>query len=74
MGSFIFMIVSMLFLGINMIPLGMMFGAYLLFPEYVSTTDLTLLVLGIGLLFTYILNKVATWWALSMGARALQPR
>ena len=73
-GSFIFMVVSMLFLGLNMIPLGMMFGAYLLFPEYIDTPDLTLLVIGAGLLCTYILNKVATWWALSAGARALEGR
>jgi ABC-2 type transport system permease protein len=73
-GSFIFMVVSMLFLGLNMIPLGMMFGAYLLFPEYIETPDLTLLVIGTGLLCTYILNKVATWWALSAGARALEGR
>ena len=68
------MLVSMLFLGLNMIPLGMMFGAYLLFPENVTTPQLTLAVLGTGLLCTYLLNKGATWWALSVGARALQPK
>lgn len=74
MGSFIFMVVSMLFLGLNMIPLGMMFGTYLLFPEHINTPNLTLIVIGTGLLCTYILNKVATWWALSAGARALERR
>ena len=74
MGSFIFMVVSMLFLGLNMIPLGMMFGTCLLFPEHINTPNLTLIVIGTGLLCTYILNKVATWWALSAGARALERR
>jgi ABC-2 type transport system permease protein len=74
MGSFIFMLVSMIFLGLNMIPLGLMFGTYLLFPEHVITPQLTFAVLGTGLLCTYLLNKGATWWALSLGARALQPR
>lgn len=74
MGSFIFMLVSMFFLSLNIIPLGVMFGTYLLFPEHMGTPDVMALVLGGGLICTYVLNKVATWWALSIGARALQPR
>ena len=73
-GSFMFMLVSMIFLALNMIPLGIMFGAYLLFPESVNEQNLELFILGTGLLCTYILNKLATWWALSSGARALQPK
>lgn len=73
-GNFIFMLSSMLFLAFNMIPLGIMFGTYLLFPTAVSTEDLEIVVLGGGLLCLYILNKLAAWWALSAGAKALQPR
>lgn len=74
LGNFIFMVISMLFLAFNMIPLGIMFGTYLLFPNAVSTQELELLVLGGGLLCIYLLNKLAAWWALSAGAKALQPR
>lgn len=74
LGNFIFMLACMMFLGFNMIPLGIMFGTYMLFPEAVSTDNLALAVLGGGLVSTYILNKLAVWWALSAGARALQPK
>ena len=73
-GSFMFMLVSMIFLALNMIPLGIMFGTYLLFPESSSEHNFGMVVLGSGLLCTYILNKLVTWWALSSGARALQPK
>ena len=74
LGNFLFMLISMLFLAFNMIPLGIMFGTYLLYPAAVSTQELELFVLGGGLLCTYIFNKLAAWWALSAGAKALQPR
>jgi ABC-2 type transport system permease protein len=74
LGSFIFMMISMLVLSLNMVPLGCMFGAYLLFPEIQSAQSQVLLVLGVGLLITYALNKGVYWWALSTGARALQPK
>jgi len=63
-----------MFLAFNMVPLGIMFGTYMLFPEAVSSDQLVLAVLGGGLASTYILNKLAVWWALSAGARALQPK
>jgi ABC-2 type transport system permease protein len=74
LGSFIFMITSMIVLSLNMVPLGCMFGAYLLFPEIQGGETSTLIVLGIGLLSTYLLNKGVCWWAISTGARALQPK
>jgi ABC-2 type transport system permease protein len=74
LGNFIFMLACMMFLTFNMVPLGIMFGTYMLFPEAVSTDNLVLAVLGGGLVSTYILNKLAVWWALSAGARALQPK
>lgn len=74
LGSFIFMMTSMIVLSLNMVPLGCMFGAYLLFPEIQSAQSQVLLVLGVGLLITYALNKGVYWWALSTGARALQPK
>jgi hypothetical protein len=64
----------MIVLSLNMVPLGCMFGAYLLFPEIQSAQSQVLLVLGVGLLITYALNKGVYWWALSTGARALQPK
>jgi ABC-2 type transport system permease protein len=73
-GSFIFMMTSMIMLSLTMVPLGCMFGTYLLFPETHKTQDTELLVLGVGLLCTYLVNKGVSWWALSTGARALQPK
>lgn len=74
LGNFVFMITCMMFLAFNMVPLGLMFGTYMLFPEAVSSDNLTLVVLGGGLLSTYILNKLVVWWALSAGARALRTK
>lgn len=73
-GSFLFMLASMLFLALNMIPLGLMFGVYVLFPEHHATQHFTHLVLGTGLVTTYLVNRITSAWALSAGARALQPR
>lgn len=74
LGSFLFMFISMIFLAINMIPLGLMFGTYLLFPEHTESLHFCASVLGSGLALTYIVNKGASWWALAAGARALRPR
>jgi hypothetical protein len=74
LGSFIFMMTSMIVLSLNMVPLGCMFGAYLLFPEIQSGDNQVIFVLSAGLLVTYLLNRAVCWWALSTGARALQPK
>jgi ABC-2 type transport system permease protein len=74
LGSFIFMMTSMIVLSLNMVPLGCMFGAYLLFPEIQSGDNQVIFVLSAGLLVTYLLNRGVCWWALSTGARALQPK
>ncbi|MEN9845549.1 MAG: hypothetical protein RIS36_696 [Pseudomonadota bacterium] len=74
LGSFIFMMTSMIALSLNMVPLGCMFGAYLLFPEIQEGSNATIIVLSVGLSCTYLANKAMRWWALSTGARALQPR
>jgi len=73
-GSFIFMLTSMIFVGVNLVPIGLMFGAYVLFPENTTYPYFSTLVITGGLLSTYLLNRIATWWALAAGARALQPR
>lgn len=74
LGSFIFMITSMIVLSLTMVPLGCMFGIYLLFPESHGTQSAELIVIGSGLLGTYLVNQMASWWALSLGARALLPK
>jgi ABC-2 type transport system permease protein len=74
LGSFIFMLTSMLFLGVNLIPIGLMFGTYTLFPEDAHHPYFSTLVLAGGLCATYIINRLTSWWALSAGARALEPR
>ncbi len=74
LGSFIFMITSMIVLSLTMVPLACMFGIYLLFPESHSTQSAELIIIGSGLLGTYIVNQMASWWALSLGAKALQPK
>jgi ABC-2 type transport system permease protein len=74
LGSFLFMLTSMIFVGINLVPIGLMFGTYILFPENTAHPYFPTLVLTGGLLGTYLLNRIATWWALAAGARALEPR
>ncbi len=74
LGSFIFMITSVIVLSLTMVPLGCMFGIYLLFPESHSTQGTELIIIGSGLLGTYLVNQMASWWALSLGAKALQPK
>lgn len=74
LGSFLFMFISMIFLAINMIPLGLMFGTYLLFPEHTESLKFCASIIGSGLALTYLVNKCASWWALAAGARALRPR
>jgi ABC-2 type transport system permease protein len=73
-GSFIFMMTSMIVLSLNMVPLGCMFGVYLLVPEIQATDAAMVVVLGSGIISTYFLNKAVCWWALSTGARAIQPK
>lgn len=73
-GSFVFMMTSMIVLSLNMVPLGCMFSAYLLFPEVQSAQNSEVFLLGIGLLCTYLFNKGVCRWALATGARALQPK
>lgn len=74
LGSFIFMLSSMVFLAINLVPIGLMFGTYSLFPEDANHPYFSSLVLAGGLLSTYMINRLTSWWALSAGARALEPR
>jgi ABC-2 type transport system permease protein len=74
LGSFIFMMTSMIALSLNMVPLGCMFGAYLLFPEIQDAPTAMSIILGVGLFCTYLVNKGIGWWALSTGARALNPK
>jgi hypothetical protein len=74
LGSFIFMLSSMVFLAINLVPIGLMFGTYSLFPEDANHPYFSTLVLAGGLLSTYMINRLTSWWALSAGARALEPR
>jgi ABC-2 type transport system permease protein len=74
LGSFIFMITSVIVLSLTMVPLGCMFGIYLLFPESHSTQSSELIIISSGLVCAYLVNHVASWWALSLGAKALQPK
>lgn len=74
LGSFIFMITSVIVLSLTMVPLGCMFGTYILFPESHSTQSSELIIISSGLVCTYLVNHVASWWALSLGAKALQPK
>lgn len=74
LGSFIFMLVSMFFVLVNLIPLGLMFGTYILVPDESDASHASTLVLVGGLTITYCMNRLTSWWALSAGARALQPK
>ncbi len=71
-GSFVFMVVSMIFLALNLIPLGMLFGAYIIVPELaVNPTDRAWIV-GVSLTVLFLINRIIASWALSAGVRALE--
>ncbi len=76
LGSFIFMFCCLVVLGLDLIPLSMMFGGYMLMADdptsgILSTSSLTI-VGCLGMLF--VLNRALAAWALSTGARALMPK
>jgi ABC-2 type transport system permease protein len=76
LGSFLYMFSALLLLAIDLIPLTMMFGGYLILtqtsePEPVPTSTLVL-ICGLGTLF--LINRVLGAWALKTGAKALTPK
>lgn len=74
MGSFIFMVISMLFLGVNLLPITFMYGAYIIVPELFPHPDSRLIVIGIALITLLIINKIIASISLSIGAKALAPK
>jgi ABC-2 type transport system permease protein len=73
-GSFVFMVVSMLFLALNMIPLGMLFGAYIILPELADTASDRAWIVGLSLTALLLINRIIASWALSAGSRALEAK
>ncbi len=73
-GSFVFMVVSIVFLALNMIPLGMMFGAYIIVPETAASPSQIAWTLGLSLTALLALNRIIACWALSAGVKALEPK
>jgi ABC-2 type transport system permease protein len=73
-GSFVFMVVSLLFLALNMIPLGMLFGAYIVIPELSENPTERAWILGISLTVLFLINRIIAGWALSAGVKALEAR
>ncbi len=71
-GSFVFMVVSMIFLALNMIPLGMLFGAYIIVPEFADNPTDRALILGLSLTALFLINRIIAGWALSAGSKALE--
>lgn len=71
-GSFVFMVVSMIFLALNLIPLGMLFGAYIIVPELADNAPDRTWILGLSLTALLLINRIISSWALSAGVRALE--
>ena len=74
LGSFLFMIGSILLLSLNLLPLGLVLGMYYFLPELRDREHFSIFLFGGTFLLLYILNRLTAWWALSLGARALRPR
>jgi ABC-2 type transport system permease protein len=73
-GSFVFMVVSVIFLALNMIPIGMMFGAYIIMPGTAEDPTQVVWTLGLSLTALFLLNRIVAHWALSAGVKALEPK
>ena len=71
-GSFIFMVVSMIFLALNMIPIVMMFGAYVMMPNLSESPQDVVILFGLSLSVLFALNRLLAKWALSAGVKALE--
>jgi hypothetical protein len=73
-GSFVFMVVSIIILALDMIPLGMLFGAYIIMPEIVQDSSQIAWIFGLSLTALFVLNWLIARWVLAAGARALIPQ
>jgi len=73
-GSFVFMVVSIIILALDMIPLGMLFGAYIIMPEIAQDSVQVTWIVGLSLTALFVLNWLIARWVLTAGARALIPR
>ena len=70
-GNLLFMILGMSLLGITSVPLGLMFGIYMLFPSALQEQTHTYLLLGTGMGSIILINGLVAWLALRRGQRAL---
>lgn len=73
-GSFVFMVVSLIFLALNMVPLGMLFGAYIAIPELAENPTERAWILGVSLTILFLINRIIAGWALAAGIKALEAR
>jgi ABC-2 type transport system permease protein len=71
-GSFAFMVVSMIFLALNLIPLGMLFGAYIIVPELANNPADRAWIGGLSLTALLLINRIISSWALSAGTKSLE--
>lgn len=71
-GSFLFMIGSMLFLSLNLLPLGIALSIYHFLPDFIARDGGPMFLFGTTFLVLYSINRLTAWWALSLGARALR--
>lgn len=71
-GNFVYMVTGILLLGINMIPVTIMFGAYYLLPMVFRDDVAALMLLASGVTVLSVINITVGRVAISIGARALQ--
>jgi ABC-2 type transport system permease protein len=75
LGSFLFMVASIVVLAIDLRPLGIMFAAYMFIPfDPTQALQTSSLVIFFSLLTLFLLNRVIVAWALGLGARSLEPK
>jgi len=74
MGSFIFMAVSFLALGANLVPAALMFGAYAFMPNVFPHPASQSLILVAGILVLALMNWGCAAAAISLGSRSLKAR
>lgn len=70
-GNLLFMILGMVLLGITTVPLGLMFGAYMLYPSLLQEHRQIFFLFGAGIGAIVLINVVVGWLALRIGHKAL---
>jgi ABC-2 type transport system permease protein len=71
-GSFLYMLIGMLLVAINILPLTVVFGGYILLPGVFRDHSATLVLFASGIGALLLINVITGYIALRIGARALR--